>query len=364
MNYFGKRQDLIIRKDDPFNAGPPLGLLRQSLITPTDLFFVRNHGTVPSIDSESYRLVINGLVEKPLSLPLEEIRQYPKATVMATLQCAGNRRQEFIAFRSINGEVPWGPEAISTALWSGVRLRHLLLRAGPDPKALHIAFRGLDKVLNNGSTISFGGSIPRAKAMSPEVILAYEMNGKPLPPVHGAPLRLVVPGYIGARSVKWLGEISLQAGPSDNYFQARTYRLFPPDVRSESADPQKGISLSEQPVNAVICQPGDGETVFDDVILVEGYATASGDHLIEKVELSIDDGRQWIPARIPDVRRSGAWCFWEAQLRLRPGTHRITVRAWDSANRTQPDKTGDVWNIKGYMNNSWHRIKIKVAEDD
>jgi sulfite oxidase len=116
MNAFGKHQDLIIRKDDPFNAGPPLNLLRQSLITPTDLFFVRNHGTVPDIDSETYRLAITGLVEKQLSLSLEEIKQHPKATVMATLQCAGNRRQKFMAFRSINGEVTWGPE-----VWKMIR---------------------------------------------------------------------------------------------------------------------------------------------------------------------------------------------------------------------------------------------------
>src|ERR1700742_1331370 len=169
---YEKHADLIIRKAGPFNAGPPLDLLRQSLITPNDLFFVRNHGNVPSIDPETYRLTISGLVEEPLSFSLADLRHYPKANVLATLQCAGNRRQEFMAFRAINGEVPWGPEAISTAVWGGVRLRHLLLTARLKASAQHVAFAGLDQVLAGGDTTHFGGSIPCAKALSPEVILA------------------------------------------------------------------------------------------------------------------------------------------------------------------------------------------------
>ncbi|HEX6864478.1 MAG TPA: molybdopterin-dependent oxidoreductase, partial [Thermoanaerobaculia bacterium] len=200
---FGKHPDTLVRQDRPFNAGPPPRHLRRFL-TPVEHFFVRNHGDVPHIEPESYHLVLNGMIRKPFRISLEELQRLPKVSVTATLQCAGNRRLEMAAVRPIPGELGWGPEAVSTAEWKGVPLRELLAAVEPLPEAKHVAFSAFDETERHGHRFTFGGSIPLDKALSSEVLLAYEMNGADLPPVHGAPLRVVVPGYIGARSVKWL----------------------------------------------------------------------------------------------------------------------------------------------------------------
>jgi sulfite oxidase len=358
---FGKNPDLIIRREEPFNAGPPPELARASYITPTDVFFVRNHGGVPVIDPAHFRLSIGGLVHNTLSLSLAQLREeFPKVTCVAALQCAGNRRKELMKVAEIQGEVPWDMEAVSNAEWGGVSLRLLLQVAGIKAEAQHLAFSGLDEVLAGGRKTNFGGSIPKEKGLSPEVILAYEMNGEPLPEVHGYPLRVVVPGYIGARSVKWLGSISAQAAPSENYFQSQAYKLYPPWVRATDADVSKGWSLGEQRVSSVICSPRDGEKVRSRFVAVRGHATSGGGREIERVEVSTNAGRSWTEATLLSYRRPWGWCFWEAHLGLEPGTHQIAVRAWDSAGETQPASAGDVWNFKGYMNHSWHRIILHV----
>jgi sulfite oxidase len=358
---FGKSESIVVRRDDPFNAGPPAELSRRSFLTPAELFFVRNHGTVPVVDPERYWLKIGGLVRKPLCLAMDQIKEdFPRATVVAAIQCAGNRRKEMMKVKKIDGEVPWDTEAISNAEWSGVRLRHLLLTAGLRPDACHVAFAGLDEVQAGGAQISFGGSIPTQKAMSPEVLLAYELNGVPLTPVHGYPLRVIVPGYIGARSIKWLGEIEVRKNPSENYFQASAYKLFPPSMTAEQADPQAGITLGEQRVNSLICRPLDGDCVREGIVAVEGYAIGGGNNTISGVELSIDDGRTWVAATLLGQPGPWAWCFWEAHLKMSAGSKQIVVRAWDSSGEPQPARASEIWNFKGYMNNSWHRVSIDV----
>ncbi|MGH2524914.1 MAG: molybdopterin-dependent oxidoreductase, partial [Anaerolineales bacterium] len=205
MSNFGKHPDFLVRSASPYNGGPPLGLLREAFVTPNELFFVRNHGNVPRVDPAHYRLSIGGLVKRPRALSLDELRQnFPKRTLTATLQCAGNRREELIEVAPIPDELPWGEEAISNAAWAGAALRDVLGEgpAGIAPEARHVAFAGLDDVQRQGKTLGFGSSIPIEKALSLEVLLAYEMNGEPLPPAHGFPVRAIVPGYIGARSVK------------------------------------------------------------------------------------------------------------------------------------------------------------------
>ena len=246
---------LRIRQEVPLNAEPAPEVLLDEFLTPNELFFIRSHGDIPEVDPAAFRLTVDGLVERPLALSLAELRQLPRITVAATLQCAGNRRQELIAFAPIPNELPWASAAISNAEWSGVPLREVLLAAGPRAGALHAAFLGLDEAERHGHRFRFGGSIPLGKALHPEVLLADTMNGRPLPPVHGAPLRVVVPGYIGARSVKWLTGITLQETPSDNYFQAKAYRLFPAAVGPDTVDWEKGMMLGESPVNSVICSP-------------------------------------------------------------------------------------------------------------
>jgi len=242
----GKHPAFLVRAAAPFNGGPPPDLQIREALTPTPLFFVRNHGNIPAIDPAAYRLRVGGRVARPLELSLDDLRALPQHTVVAALQCAGNRRQEMLRLRDIPGEVPWHLEAVGNAEWRGPALADLLRLAGVAPDAGHVALTGLDDVERRGAVFGFGGSIPLAKALGSEVILALEMNGEPLAPAHGAPLRLVVPGVIGARSVKWLGEITVQDEPSDNYFQAVAYRLLPPDAADGGDRPDVGRHLRQR----------------------------------------------------------------------------------------------------------------------
>jgi len=331
------------------------------VLTPNELFFVRNHGPIPHVDAAAYRLTVHGLVAEPLTLSLEDLRQrFEHLTLAAVLACAGNRRSELAAIAPIPGQAPWGPGAAGNARWEGVRLRDVLQAAGVETGATHVAFTGLDRCTEEGEVIPFGGSIPLTKALAPEVMLADRMNGKALPPAHGYPLRLVVPGYIGARSVKWLATITVQSQPSTNYFQARTYRLYPSRVRSETTLEQ-GFSLGETPVNSAICQPVQGAVVTGPRVLASGYAITGGTREIERVEVSLDRGSTFVTAKILGAGQAGAWRLWEAELELGPGPYELAVRAWDSAASTQPESAEGIWNLKGYINNSWHRVRFTVS---
>ncbi|MDX1567071.1 MAG: molybdopterin-dependent oxidoreductase, partial [Longimicrobiales bacterium] len=309
------RPSRIVHQEEPRNSEPSLERLTDDHLTPKDAFFVRSHAPVPDIDPDAFRLRVGGEVEGELSLSLDDLRRdFEQATVMATLQCAGNRRDELMAVREIPGEVPWRAAAIGNARWTGVRLRDVLAEAGldgsPKPTARHVAFTGLDRIEKEGEVFGFGGSIPLEKAMDPHVLLAWEMNGEPLPPDHGFPLRVVVPGYIGARSVKWLGEITVQPGPSDNYYQARAYKLFPPHVTPDTADWDEGLMLGELPVQAVITRPAPGRGIPAGSVRARGYAVTGGDRTLERVDVSTDGGSSWTVARFTDgPARPGVWRF-------------------------------------------------------
>ncbi|HEX4964468.1 MAG TPA: sulfite oxidase [Thermoanaerobaculia bacterium] len=358
MSFFDKHPDLIVRQPDPFNGGPPPGRLAGHFITSNDLFFVRNHGGVPAVDRDAYRLVIDGLVDQPLSLSLSDLRRFPRSTVTATLQCAGNRRQEMMAEKPIPDELPWGTEAVSNAEWSGALLRDVLAAAGLRPEALHAAFTGLDDTERHGHRFNFGGSIPLDKALSGEVLLADTMNGQPLPSVHGAPLRVVVPGYIGARSVKWLSRITLQEKPSDNYFQAKAYRLFPPHFNKDNVDWERGLMLGEAPVSSVILSPQEKATVPAGKVAVRGWSLAGGNRSVFRVDVSADGGGTWTVADFVQGQGAFVWRLWEAVIDLAPGPREIVCRAWDTAAQTQPERAAQVWNFKGYANNAWHRVRV------
>jgi sulfite oxidase len=356
----GKHPDAIIQTQQPLNLEAPLGPLRQSFVTPKELFYVRNHGTLPEVDPSSYRLEVSGLVERPLRLSLEELRnELPKSTVTSAMQCAGNRRQGLIEVSQIP-EIPWDAGAVSNARWSGVPLKEVLLTAGVKEEARHVAFAGLDEP-GEGWSPNYGSSIPIEKGASQEVLLAYEMNDEPLAPEHGFPLRAVVPGYIGARSVKWLSDITLQDAPSDNYFQAQEYKLFPPYVTEETVDYSEGLMLGEISVNAVICRPSDGASVSAGSVPIQGYAIAGGGRRVERVDLSTDEGRTWTGADLLEGEdEPWAWRFWEANLELDPGRHQVVARALDSAADTQPEDAGSIWNFKGYVNNAWHKVGVNA----
>jgi len=350
---------LRVHSTEPLVGGPPLPLLRRHFVTSNDLFYVRNHGPVPLVDPAAYQLEISGLVHTPLRLSLAELRdRFPRHSVTATLMCAGNRRNELAQVAPTPGEVPWGADGIGNAEWGGVRLGDVLAAAGVGDDARHVAFGGVDQVTRHGETFGFGGSIPRDKALGAEVLLADSMNGAPLSPVHGYPVRVVVPGYLGARSVKWLARIHAQRDPSDNYFQSKAYRLFSPSVTADTVRWEDGLMLGENPINSVICTPEAGASVPAGRCVVQGYALAGGDRRVARVEVSADGGRTWSRAKLTEGER-WSWEFWEIELDLAPGTE-LVARAWDTASNTQPERLETVWNFKGYMNNAWHRVRLDV----
>ena len=359
-----KHPAFVVHRASPLVGGPPLELLVAQYLTPSPLFYVRDHAPeVPAVDAASYRLRVGGMVRRPLSLTLDELRrEFPRVSVTAALQCAGNRRSEMMAVAPIPNEVPWEAEAVGNAVWAGVPLGAVLAAAGAGPGAAHVELLGLDRARPGDPRPGFGASIPLQKAGGAEVLLADQMNGAPLPARHGGPLRAVVPGYIGARSVKWLGEVSLRAEPTENYYQ-RGYSLHPPDVTSaDLADPARAEVLDESALNCVICVPAAGDRLpAGTPVEVGGYALAGGGRTVVAVELSPDGGRSWQPAALIDPPAPWAWRRWRAALPAPPAGARLhlVARAHDSSGNTQPEEA--VWNYKGYMHNAWHEVEVVVG---
>jgi sulfite oxidase len=359
MSRYGKRADLIVHEEEPFNAETGLAALAEGPVTATDAFYVRGHGAVPQIDPGTWRLHVHGLVDQELDLSLTTLREaFRERTVTATLQCAGNRRAGLIAIRDISGEAPWGPGATGTATWSGVALADVLALAGPRREAAHVGFEGADLCPEAKPAQRFGGSIPLDKARRPEVLLAWAMNGEPLPPVHGAPLRVVVPGYIGARSVKWVERVELRARPWHGYFQHVVYRLVPED---RTPGPGVGMPLGLVALNADVLAPTDGQTVAAGPVELRGYAFAGGERHVARVDVSLDGEASWSQAELLDDLGRWAWRHWRITVELAPGEHEIVVRAWDSSAATQPEDEAGLWNPKGYVNNARPRIRLRAV---
>jgi sulfite oxidase len=359
MLRYGKREDMVVHEREPFNVETGPEALIERPLTATDAFYVRNHGDVPDPGHEQWHLRVHGAVERELRLSLETLREaFRERHVTATVQCAGNRRAGLIAIRDIPGEAPWGPGATGTATWSGVALTDVLALAGPTETAAHVGFEGGDLCPEARPAQLFGGSIPLDKATRSEVLLAWAMNGEPLPPVHGAPLRVVVPGYIGARSVKWLRRIELRAEPWPGYFQHVVYRLVPVDG---VPGPGVGMPLGLIALNAAVLSPADGASVPAGAVDVRGYAFAGGDRSVERVDVSTDDGASWSEATLLDDLGRWAWRQWRITLSLQPGEHRILVRAWDSSAATQPEDEAALWNPKGYVNNARPEITVRAV---
>jgi sulfite oxidase len=323
---------LRIHTSSPLNAEAPREWLATPGPTPVDAFFVRSHGAVPEVDPDAYRLTIDGLVDRPLELSLHDLQeQFMADTITATLQCAGNRRTALLAVKAVPGEVPWDIGAIGTGDWTGVALADVLRKAGVRPEARHVAFLGADTCMSAGEP--FGGSIPLEKARRPEALLAWGMNRKPLTPDHGAPLRVVVPGWIGARSVKWVQRITVQDRPSDAYHQRRAYRMLPPDgVPGDGV----GVELGVLPVTADILLPTDGETVPAGRLTVNGHAFAGDGRTVTRVDVSADGGRAWTQAEL--LEDAGPWARrrWRAEVTVAPGPVELVARAYDSAMASQP----------------------------
>lgn len=357
-----KRADMLVHERDPFNAEPPRPVLAEGAVTSIDTHYVRNHGPVPEIAPEQWRLAVDGWLARPGQLSLAWLRtQFPVREVTAALQCAGNRRAGLMRVHDIPGETPWGPGATATASWVGVRLGDVLRAAGvADVGGLHVAFEGRDVSTIPAEPQRFGGSIPLRKALDHEVLLAWEMNGTALPPVHGGPVRVVVPGYVGARSVKWLDRITVQNHPSGNFFQAVSYRLLPPEVDPMTEEPGTGLALGPVALNSDILVPDDGDEVSAGATEVRGYAVAGDDRGVARVDVSCDGGRSWQQADLATPHSPWAWWFWRAIVDLPPGDVEITARAWDTTAAAQPEHERHLWNPKGYVNNAWARVHVRA----
>jgi sulfite oxidase len=355
------KQSLVVRSENPYNAEPPLDKLVAAAVTPLEQFYVRNHGPTPKVDAAELRLRIEGMIRKPVELALDELRgRFADEEVAATLTCAGNRRREMSEIRAVPG-VQWDAGAIGHARWTGIALWRVLDMAELDAGAKHVWFEGLDPIQEkDGSVAPFGGSIPleRARDKRQPAILAHAMNGRPLAPEHGFPLRTVVPGYIGARSVKWLTKIVVSNRPSPNHYVAEAYKVVATDSKEELA---KTEPIYDFPINAAICSPAAGAALPAGETTFRGYCLPPGDGktTIAKVELSPDGGRTWLPARLEGEAAANCWQLWSAKVMLAAGDHELVVRATDSAGRVQPERCE--WNLKGYLFNAWHRCPVKAA---
>jgi sulfite oxidase len=351
---------MIVHQSEPLNAEPSRSLLAQSMLTAVDAFYVRNHGHVPEAPDADWRLRVSGGVRPDIELSLADLQdgRLPRREEVATLQCAGNRREGLIAVRDIPGEAPWGPGATGTARWGGVALRDVLELVGVGSAARYVAFVGRDMTEELDVPEPYGASIPVEKALRDEVMLVWEMNGEPLGALHGGPVRVLVPGYIGARSVKWLDRMELRAEPWDGYFQATGYRLLPPDAEPA---PGAGFALGEVAVNAAVLDPEPGAELRAGRHRVRGYAFAGGERHVARVEVSVDGARSWQQAELLEDQGRWAWGMWRAELELRPGPCELIARAWDSAAATQPEHPRTVWNPKGYVNNAWERVHFAVT---
>jgi sulfite oxidase len=264
--------------------------------------------------------------------------------------------------KPIPGKDPWEHGAISTAEWRGARLSDVLEAAAVHHSDdLHVAFDAPDVAQEARPVQAFGGSVPLRKAMSDEVLLAWQMNGQPLPRAHGGPVRVVVPGYIGARSVKWVTAITVQAVPSQNYFQALDYRILPPDVDADTVGPGEGISLSTLELNCDILVPTNNDHVPAGALTIRGYGIVGDSHSVERIDVSLDDGHSWRQADLHPAPSRWSWRPWSLTLDVKPGPLSIIARAWDDTGMLQPESTESLWNPRGYGNDAWARVELTIV---
>lgn len=352
---------MIVHGRLPHNAEPHLSELVKSWITPNDLFYVRSHAPVPKIDVDSFRLSVEGMVEKPFEVTLSQLQsEFKQYEAIATMTCAGNRRTEHSLVKPVGG-VPWQAGAIGNASWRGARLSDLLDKAGVKDGAKYVWFEGVDEIKRSSGIIPFGASIPLAKAMSdsggmPGALVAYGMNGETLPEDHGFPMRTIVPGYIGARSVKWLGKIIVSDRPSTNHYVATAYKLVTEGTPDEWA---AKAPIENFVINSVTCLPSSQANVKAGKINVQGYAIANGlpGRTISRVELSADQGQTWVRASFTGKPHPFCWRLWNADVSVGKPTKHLIVRATDSDGSVQPKSVA--WNMKGYLFNGWHSTPIQ-----
>jgi DMSO/TMAO reductase YedYZ molybdopterin-dependent catalytic subunit len=350
----GKRP-MILHNDRPEDLETPVRYF-DSWITPIDAFFVRQHLPRPApIDTEAYRLTVNGMVEKPLELTLADLRKLPQYTVLATIECTGNGR----AFYSpkLPG-IQWTRGAIGNAEWRGPRAGDVLKMAGSAASAAYMETDGADTGL--AATPDFVRSLPMSKALDPATILALSMNGQ-TPDIHGLPVRLIVPGWDGTSSVKWVIRISATAQSNAGFFMNPGYRY--PKYAVPPGSPPKTAELEViegMPVKSCITAPEDGAKATLGSLTIRGFAWA-GEQAIERVEVSTDGGSRWRDAQLSTPKLPFAWRLWHIDWRpSEPGYYTILSRATDTAGRVQPIVSP--WNPSGYLWNAIDRVGITVEK--
>ena len=332
----------------PLNCETPPSALGGE-VTPTARFYRRNHFPIPVLDAATWRLAVTGTVERPLSLSSHELRRLPAETMAVTLECAGNGRAQF---RSPTPGVQWDVGAVGTAEWTGARLADVLGRAGIRRAAREVIFGGADRGTVDGSSrpIRFERSLTVADALESGSLLAYAMNGRPLPARHGYPLRLVVPGWYAIASVKWLTDIRVVEEPFDGFFQA-THYVYERDRGSATA--AEPVRL--QQVRALITRPGSGQELACGGLIIRGVAW-SGAAPIERVDVSVAGG-PWQKARLVGLAAAHGWQQWEfLATGLEPGEVIIRARATDLAGQVQPERPE--WNRLGYGANFIHEVRV------
>ncbi|MFQ5676112.1 MAG: sulfite oxidase [bacterium] len=343
-----KDLELILRRARPLNLETPRAGLN-SWLTPTHLFYVRNHYQNPDVVLADWQVSIGGEVDPPKALNFAAIRRLPKVTIIATTECTGNGRAYFQPKTKGN---QWEVGAVGNAVWSGVRLSDLLKDFGIHSAGKFVTLKGGEKRPSD-ATPQFIRSIPIDKAMQ-EVILAYEMNGMPLTPDHGYPIRALVPGWYGASSVKWLVGINITREPDSGHYQQESYR-----IQHEGQDLKDAGYATVLNVKSIISTPGVS-TVSAGRIPVQGVAW-SGAGEIRRVEFSADSGKNWQDADLIGLQVPHAWQSWFYLWTARPGSYKLMSRATDSAGRVQPLRIA--WNRKGYSNNAVadHAIEVTVV---
>jgi sulfite oxidase len=347
------RESFLVRSRRPENFETPIEWFDR-LLTPNRVFFVRSHFGPPRLDL-ARRLRVEGLVGRPFELDLQALEAMPQVTLTAVLQCAGNGRA--LHEPRVPG-VQWVHGAMGQAEWTGVRLRDLLGRAGVAPEAAHVELRGAD-VPPMPSVPSFHRSIPIARAMDPTTLVALRMNGEPLGLAHGAPMRLVVPGWAGDHWFKWLTTIRAQREETPGFYMQTGYRYPRHPVEPGAAvAPEEMEPLTTFPIKSVIARPADGGRQPRGAQEIVGIAF-SGEAAIDRVEVSLDHGASWKRAALEGAGGAGRWQVFRFGFDAGPGRMRAVARAVDARGTAQPERAA--WNPSGYFWNGWHAVEWEVV---
>ncbi|XP_076166172.1 sulfite oxidase isoform X2 [Ptiloglossa arizonensis] len=351
-----RHKALKINGHKPFCAEPPPSLLVESFITPIELFYIRNHLPVPDIDLKTYVLELAIEEKTQKTLNFADIKKCPKYTITSAIMCGGNRRSEMAQEKQLKG-LSWGIGAVGNATWTGAKLCDVLKDLGINEDDYnHVQFEGYDL---DPSGTPYGVSIPISKAMDPraDVILAYEMNGQTIPRDHGFPIRVIVPGVVGARNVKWLGKIIVSKEESHAQWQQGDYKGFSPSTDWDNVDFSKAPAIQEMPVISAICTPEPLETVKvkDGKINVKGYAWSGGGQKIIRVDVTNDQGKTWHTANL-DAEDTNAkqgrywsWTLWNVNLPVKKECKEteIWAKAVDASYNVQPESFRNIWNLRG-----------------